>query len=60
MARRIAPLVLGDKPKEAIPGALLALGTSHIADDVDASDTTGRTAAARAVLDRSRALEGPL
>jgi acyl transferase domain-containing protein/NADPH:quinone reductase-like Zn-dependent oxidoreductase len=60
VARRIVPLVLGDKQKEAIPSTLLALGASHIAEEIAQSDTTGRTAAARAVLERSRAMEGPL
>jgi hypothetical protein len=60
VARRVVPVVLGDKQKEAIPSTLLALGASHIAEEIDQSDTTGRTAAARAVLERSRAMEGPL
>jgi acyl carrier protein len=60
VARLIAPLVLGDKQKEAIPATLLGLSTSHIADDVGSSDSDERTAAARAVLERSRALKGPL
>jgi acyl carrier protein len=59
VARRVAPLVLGDEPREAIPGTLLALSTSHIAEAVDQSDASRRRAAAGAVLERMRALEGP-
>ncbi|MBR2819936.1 MAG: SDR family NAD(P)-dependent oxidoreductase [Reyranella sp.] len=58
VARRIATLVVGDGPKEAMPGQLAALSASHVAADAESMDATDRQAAVRAVLDRSRNLEG--
>jgi acyl carrier protein len=60
LARRVAPLVLDDTQRKEIPSAVLALSTSHIADDFNQSDTAKRTLAARAVLERSRSSEGRL
>lgn len=60
VARRIAPLVNGDGPKESVPGTLVALSASHFASEADASTTTVRRAAVSAVLDRVRDLEGRL
>jgi acyl transferase domain-containing protein/NADPH:quinone reductase-like Zn-dependent oxidoreductase/acyl carrier protein len=59
VARRIAPLILGEGQKESVPSTLVALSTSHFATDADASSTTVRRAAVSAVLERVRELEGP-
>jgi acyl carrier protein len=61
VARRVAPIVLGEGgPQEGLTGNLMALSTSHLATDTAASTTAEQLAAARAVLARSRAMEGPL
>ena len=59
VARRIAPLILGDGQKESVPSTIVALSTSHFATEADASSTTVRRAAVSAVLERVRELEGP-
>jgi len=59
VARRIAPLILGDGQKESVPGTLVALSTSHFAAEADESTATVRNAAVSAVLERVRGLEGP-
>ncbi|MCF8531924.1 MAG: SDR family NAD(P)-dependent oxidoreductase [Reyranella sp.] len=59
VARRIAPLILGDGQKESVPSTIIALSTSHFATEADASSTTARRAAVSAVLERVRELEGP-
>ena len=59
VARRIAPLLLGEGQKETVPSTIVALSTSHFATEADASSTTVRRAAVSAVLDRVRELEGP-
>jgi len=58
VARRIATLVVGDGPKEAMPGQLAALSASHVAAEAESTDVADRQAAVRAVLDRSRNVEG--
>jgi phthiocerol/phenolphthiocerol synthesis type-I polyketide synthase C len=58
VARRIATLVVGDGPKEAMPGQLAALSASHVAAEAESTDAADRQAAVRAVLDRSRNVEG--
>lgn len=60
VARRVAPIVLGDGPQEGLAGNLMALSTSHLAADTAAATTAEQLAAARAVLARSRAMDGPL
>jgi NAD(P)-dependent dehydrogenase (short-subunit alcohol dehydrogenase family)/acyl carrier protein len=59
VARRVAPLIVGDSQKESVPGTIVALSTSHFATEADASSTTARRAAVSAVLERVRELEGP-
>jgi acyl carrier protein len=60
VARRIASLVTGDSHKETASGALAALSTSHVAADAEVMDSADRQVAVRAVLERSRRLQGPL
>lgn len=61
VARRVAPIVLGEGgPREGVAGNLMALSTSHLATDTAASTTGEQLAAARAVLARSRTMDGPL
>lgn len=61
VARRVAPIVLGQSGNEEGPtGNLIALSTSHLAADTQASTTAEQLAAARAVLARSRTMDGPL
>ena len=60
VARRVAPIVLGETAQEGLTGNLMALSTSHLATDAGASTPAEQLAAARAVLARSRAMEGPL
>ena len=61
VARRVAPIVLGDGgQQEGVAGNLIALSTSHMATDTETSTTAEQLAAARAVLARSRAMDGPL
>ncbi|MDI1286673.1 MAG: type I polyketide synthase [Reyranella sp.] len=61
VARRVAPIVLGEHDHhEVLAGNLMALSTSHLAADTEASTTEEQLAAARAVLARSRAMDGPL
>ncbi|KAF0137716.1 MAG: beta-ketoacyl synthase [Xanthobacteraceae bacterium] len=61
VARRIAPIVLGEHDhQEVLAGNLMALSTSHLAADTEASTTEEQLAAARAVLARSRTMDGPL
>jgi phthiocerol/phenolphthiocerol synthesis type-I polyketide synthase C len=68
VARRIAALVVGDGNKGSsggeagsiVTGALAALSASHVAGDVEAMAPEAREAGVRAVMDRTRRLEGPL
>lgn len=61
VARRVAPIVLGTgDQQEVLPGNLMALSTSHMAAETEASNTADQLAAARVVLARSRAMDGPL
>ena len=60
VARRIAGLIAGGGPRDAMPAPLAALSTSHVAAQASTLDAVGRQAAARAVLEKSHSLEGPL
>jgi acyl carrier protein len=60
IARRVAGLVIGGSQQETVPGHLMALSTSHMAADTQATDSTEQLAAVRAILERSRTMEGPL
>jgi NADPH:quinone reductase-like Zn-dependent oxidoreductase/acyl carrier protein len=68
VARRIATLVVGGdnngggggETGSAVTGALAALSASHVAGDVEAMDPEAREAGVRAVMERTRRLEGPL
>jgi acyl carrier protein len=68
VARRIATLVVGGdnnggvggETGSAVTGALAALSASHVAGDVEAMDPESREAGVRAVMERTRRLEGPL
>jgi len=61
VARRVAPIVSGKgDDQEALAGNLMALSTSHMAAETEASNTADQLAAGRAVLARSRAMDGPL
>ncbi len=60
VAGRIASLIVGENSKDVMPSAIAALSTSHVAADVEAMTSGDRQAAVRAVLDRSRTIDGPL
>jgi len=60
VARRIAGLIAGGVPRDALPAPLAALSTSHVATQASTLDAVGRQAAAHAVLEKSHSLEGPL
>jgi len=60
IARRVAGLIIGGSQQETVPGHLMALSTSHMASDTEATDSDEQLAAARAILERSRTIEGPL
>ncbi len=60
VARRIAPLVFGDAPKDIVPSSLVAMASSHFVGDAEVSNADDRQAAARSVLERARRIEGPL
>jgi phthiocerol/phenolphthiocerol synthesis type-I polyketide synthase C len=60
VARRVAPLITGEAPKQAVPGTLVALSASHFGAEAETTDVTDQRAAVDAVLERVRALEGPL
>jgi len=53
VARRIAPLVTGEK-EQTIPGKLVAITTSHFAEEVATTTPEEQNAAVGAVLDRLR------
>jgi NADPH:quinone reductase-like Zn-dependent oxidoreductase/acyl carrier protein len=61
VARRAASLILGSAAnQEVLPGNMTALAASHIASESDTTETGRKLAAARAVLDRSRNMTGPI
>jgi phthiocerol/phenolphthiocerol synthesis type-I polyketide synthase C len=68
VARRIATLVVGGdnnggvrgETGSMVTGALAALSASHVTGDVEAMDPEAREAGVRAVMERTRRLEGPL
>jgi acyl transferase domain-containing protein/NADPH:quinone reductase-like Zn-dependent oxidoreductase/NADP-dependent 3-hydroxy acid dehydrogenase YdfG/acyl carrier protein len=59
VARRIAPLILGEKEAPVMSGTLVALTTSHVAAEAEATNLDEQHAAVAAVLDKIRELEGP-
>jgi NAD(P)-dependent dehydrogenase (short-subunit alcohol dehydrogenase family)/acyl carrier protein len=60
VARRVAPLITGEKEQLAVPGAIVSLSGSHFADEAAATTVDERQAALTNVLERVRKLEGPL
>jgi hypothetical protein len=58
VARRIAPLVTGEQ-KQTVPGAIVALSTSHFAAEAEATSSEEQHAAVSAVLGRMRELDRP-
>ena len=60
VAKRIAPLIVGGGATDTVPGNLAALATSHLAEDTESAHVDARQAAAHALIERSRRLEGPL
>ncbi|MCC7274573.1 MAG: SDR family NAD(P)-dependent oxidoreductase, partial [Alphaproteobacteria bacterium] len=60
VARKVAPLVTGEKEQLAVPGTIVSLSSSHFAADAEATTADERQAAVSAVLERARKLEGPL
>ena len=60
VARRIAGLIAGGGARDAMPAPLAALSTSHVAAQASTLGAVERQAAAHAVLEKSRSLEGPL
>ena len=65
VARRIAPLVARGTASEtasdaAVTGIIAALGSSHVGIEAEAASLDEQRAAARAVLQRAKKLEGPL
>jgi hypothetical protein len=60
VARRVAPLVTGEREHPAAPGTLVSLSASHFATEAEATTVEEQHAAVSAVLERVRELEGPL
>jgi NADPH:quinone reductase-like Zn-dependent oxidoreductase/acyl carrier protein len=60
VARRVAPLITGEKDHLAVPGTIVSLSGSHFAAEAEATTVDERQAAVTAVLERVRKLEGPL
>ena len=60
VARRVAPLITGEKERIEVPGAIVSLSASHFAEEAAATNVDERQAAISAVLERARELEGPL
>jgi acyl transferase domain-containing protein/NADPH:quinone reductase-like Zn-dependent oxidoreductase/acyl carrier protein/short-subunit dehydrogenase len=60
VARRVAPLITGEKERLAVPGTIVSLSASHFAEEAEATTVDERQAAISAVLERARELEGPL
>ena len=59
VARRILPLITGEKQAPALSGTLMALTASHAAAEADATNVDEQRAAVAAVLEKVRELEGP-
>jgi NAD(P)-dependent dehydrogenase (short-subunit alcohol dehydrogenase family) len=60
VARRVAPLITGEKERIEVPGTIVSLSASHFAEEAAATNVDERQAAISAVLERARELEGPL
>jgi acyl carrier protein len=60
VARRIAALIVDNGRKDSVTGQLAALSASHLAGDAEAMDPAAREAAVKAVLERTRRIEGSL
>jgi acyl carrier protein len=60
IARRIAALLLGATQPEKVSGRLMALSGSHLGTEVEGVDSEEHLAAAKAVLEQSRKLQGSL
>lgn len=59
VARRITPLIIGEKEAPVMNSTLVALTTSHVAAETEATNLDDQHAAVTAVLDKIRELEGP-
>ena len=60
VARRIAALIVDNGRKDSVTGQLAALSASHLGGDAEAMDPAAREAAVKAVLERTRRIEGSL
>jgi NADPH:quinone reductase-like Zn-dependent oxidoreductase/short-subunit dehydrogenase/acyl carrier protein len=59
VARRLLPLISGEKSDQPLPSSLMALTASHAAAEAEATALDEQHAAVAAVLERVRELEGP-
>lgn len=59
VARRVLPLITGEKQAPALSGTLMALTASHAAAEADATNIDEQHAAVAAVLEKVREQEGP-
>jgi len=60
VARRVAPLVTGEKEQPAVPATIISLSSSHFASEAETTTVDEQRAALSNVLQRVRKLEGPL
>lgn len=60
VARRIAPLVTGETPRDSVPSTLATLSSSHLAEQAAASEASEQRAAVTAVMQRVKQIDGPL
>jgi NADPH:quinone reductase-like Zn-dependent oxidoreductase/acyl carrier protein len=60
IARRVAALLLGANQPEKVSGRLMALSGSHLGTEVERVDSEEHLAAAKAVLEQSKKLQGSL
>ncbi|MDB5487557.1 MAG: hypothetical protein JWQ58_1272 [Reyranella sp.] len=60
VARRVAPLVTGETTRDAVPSTLVALSSSHLAEQAQAADASEQRAAVSAVMQRVKQIDGPL
>jgi len=59
VARRVLPLITGEKQVTPLAGTLMALTASHAAAEAEATNIDEQHAAVAAVLEKVRELEGP-
>lgn len=59
VARRVTPLVTGETPRDAVPSTLVALSSSHLAEQAEAADASEQRAAVSAVMERVKQNDGP-